>query len=309
MANLEFKDLEVYDIPLLKAWFGEPRHRMCDYTIGGTFMWRDLFQYSYAILDQWLYFRMVIYEDTVAFSLPLGPNREDGILPLIEHAREEGIPLILSVVGKDDLPLIRRHLPDSHERAERDFFDYMYEAQDLIDLVGRPHKSTRNHISKFTRMYADFAFSIIDAGNVQDAKDFIDTYLKNVDTEKDYPSLLEERVKVLEVLDNLELYGMFGGVLTVSGEIVGVSRVEIAGDTLFVHTEKALTDFHGAYQKLMHEFVTTFAADSRVVYVIREDDSGDVGLRRSKMSYNPLYLIEKYTVFADGETESVSPSA
>lgn len=303
VPTLEFKKLELEDIPLLRPWFGQALHRMCDYTVGGTFMWRDLFNYTFAIVGDWLFFRMVIFEDLVAYSLPLGPDRAGGIELLIEHTKAENIPLIFSIVGKDDLPLIRSFFPHAHERAERDFFDYLYEAQDLIDLLGRPHKSTRNHISKFTRMYQDYAFTVIDESNVEDAKAFIETYLKNLETEKDYPSLLEERIKVLEVLDNMKLYGMSGGLLSVSGEIVGVSLGEISGDTLFVHTEKAATDFSGAYQMLMHEFVKAFATDPAIVYVNREDDSGDEGLRRSKMSYNPLHLIEKYTVFTDGRDQ------
>jgi len=301
VSKLEFKDLTLDDIPKLRPWFCNPPSRLCDFTIGGTWMWRDLFTYSYAIVDEWLFLRMVIFEDLVAYSLPLGPNREAGIDYLIEHTKASGESLVFSIVGKGDLPLIESVFPAAFIRPERDYFDYLYETQDLLDLVGRPHKSTRNHISKFLRMYQDYAFERIDESNLAEARTFIETYLKNVVLEKDYPSLLEERIKVLEVLDNLELYGMFGGVLTVSGEIVGLSLGEFCGDTLFVHTEKALTDFAGAYQMLMHEFLKSFATDPDIVYVNREDDSGDEGLRRSKMSYNPIRLIEKYTVFTEGE--------
>lgn len=298
MDKLEFKPLELSDIERLRPWFKEAPHRMCDFTIGGTWMWRDLFNYSFAIHKDCLFFKMKIFDRHDAYSIPLGPCRKSGVDLLVEHSEMTGEPLVFSIVGKDDLPFISSHFADARVRAERDFFDYLYEAQDLIDLVGRPHKSTRNHISKFNRMYSEYSFEKIEEANLPEAKAFIENYLKNVVLEKDYPSLLEERVKVLEVLDNLELYGMFGGVLTVSGEIVGLSLGEISGDTLFVHTEKALTDIAGSYQMLMHEFVKTFATDPNVVYVNREDDSGDEGLRRSKMSYNPIQLIEKYTVFS-----------
>ena len=31
-------------------------------------------------------------------------------------------------------------------------------------------------------------------------------------------------------------------------------------------------------------------------YVNREDDAGDIGLQRSKLSYNPVMMIDKYNV-------------
>jgi hypothetical protein len=45
----------------------------------------------------------------------------------------------------------------------------------------------------------------------------------------------------------------------------------------------------------MTSFVREFTNEN-VIYVNREDDAGDPGLRKSKLSYNPVWLVKKYTV-------------
>lgn len=77
--------------------------------------------------------------------------------------------------------------------------------------------------------------------------------------------------------------------------MVGFSLGEYDGDTLYVHVEKANTDYRGAYQVLMTSFIREFAKEG-IAYVNREDDAGDPGLRKSKLSYNPIWLVKKYTV-------------
>ena len=75
----------------------------------------------------------------------------------------------------------------------------------------------------------------------------------------------------------------------------GFSLGEIIGDTLFTHIEKADRDYEGCYQMLVAQFAQQFAGES-VAFINREDDTGDLGLRTSKLSYHPVALLEKYTV-------------
>ena len=40
---MEFKKLTLNEIPLIKPFFVIQKSRICDYSIGGLFMWRDFF--------------------------------------------------------------------------------------------------------------------------------------------------------------------------------------------------------------------------------------------------------------------------
>jgi hypothetical protein len=96
-------------------------------------------------------------------------------------------------------------------------------------------------------------------------------------------------------VENFDAYGFNGEALRVDGKIVGFFLCEAVYDTLIVHIEKCDRNITGAYQMLAKEEAAKYCVGS-LKYVNREDDSGDEGLRKSKLSYHPAFIAEKYTV-------------
>lgn len=68
----------------------------------------------------------------------------------------------------------------------------------------------------------------------------------------------------------------------------------VCDDTMVVHIEKALTEYEGAYTMINQQFVEHECQD--MVYVNREEDTGDEGLRKAKLSYRPVFMVEKGNV-------------
>jgi hypothetical protein len=62
-------------------------------------------------------------------------------------------------------------------------------------------------------------------------------------------------------------------------------------ETFVVHIEKAFADVQGAYPMINQLFVQHECMKYK--YINREDDAGSEGLRKAKLSYRPLFLVEK----------------
>lgn len=292
---MNFKVLGLEHIERLRPYFTKNLCRICDCTIGGTFIWRDLFHTEFAIIDDILYLKVKYMTGDIAFTPPRGEPcvEKETYERIINYCREIGCVPRLCAVSPHRLERIRELYPDSRATTERAWSDYLYLSDDIKNLPGRKFSGQRNHINKFLREYPGWAFERISESNLHAVRSFFEQYAK--EHVKDYPAYDEGNIKTLEVLDNLEKYKLFGGVLLVDGQVVGASLGEIVGDTLFVHIEKSLTEFNGSYPMLVNQFAKMFAGDG-VVHINREEDDGVEGLRISKLSYHPVELIDKYVV-------------
>ena len=105
----------------------------------------------------------------------------------------------------------------------------------------------------------------------------------------------EKNAEMCVALNSLRLYKeleLRGGLLKVDGKVVAYSVGEpVCDDTIVVHIEKALSDIQGAYTMINQQFVQHECMDFK--YVNREDDVGEEGLRQAKLSYHPVFLVEK----------------
>ena len=65
-------------------------------------------------------------------------------------------------------------------------------------------------------------------------------------------------------------------------------------DTLLIHFEKGNPEYKGVYQAINQMFLANLTDEFTIVN--REQDLGDEGLRKAKLSYNPFNFLRKYKV-------------
>ncbi len=285
----DFKPLTVGDIETVRPYFGYSKTRACDNSVGAMMMWRDYFKVLYAIIDGVLVFSLDGFGERCC-QMPLGKEESRVAAVLKGLLKESGGNLTLCSVAEQDLPVLERYFEVSAQKEEG-WSDYLYNAEDLAFFRGRRFNGQRNHINSFVKNNPGYVLKPIDGSVTGDIMRFMDSFEN--DNRKNSELFDEELVKTREVIGNFDRYGFRGLALYSSGTLTGFSAGEVINDTLFIHIEKARHDVNGAYQMLTSGFVKSCLDD--ISYVNREEDVGDEGLRRSKLSYHPCAMIDKYT--------------
>jgi hypothetical protein len=295
---IPFKRFELSDLPMLRSCYAadhDPTCRICDATPGTATMWRHTFDVRFYCEANTVLYAVRTPDGREAFSFPIGAQPELMLQRTRAHCAACGQAPVFYLVSASKLDMLRHFFGDLEICTDRNDADYLYQRDALVSLAGRKYSAQRNHIHKFEHTAPDWYFETIGSENMDKARQFFAFYKQTV--HKDSVLFDEEERIIDEIFDNYALYGMFGGILCTHGRAIGLSIGEIYKDTLYVHVEKGDISYPGVYQMLSHQFCVTFASPD-VVYVNREDDMGDPGLRKSKLSYHPYALLDKYTVTA-----------
>lgn len=297
-SELKFRPITHSDMETVFQYLQMEKGRTTDFSYAGILMWVDYFKYEFAISDDTLFIKGVVENDTdtPAFSLPVGklPLKES-LEKIRSYCRNHNIPAVLSAVPEYALEELEEAGISSINPLD-DWGDYLYDAEKLSTLSGKKMSKKRNHVNKFDSLYPQSRLVTLDASNVDRAIDFMAT----VDAEgDDVPMAVEERRMTRHLLDLIKEgdIRLEGAILMVGDEVAAFTIGDVKNDTLFVHVEKAARGFEGSYEKINKEFAALMMnRHPEILYINREDDSGDEGLRRAKQSYHPVEILKKYNI-------------
>lgn len=134
---LDFRPLQLEDLPRLRPYFAYSGSRLCDTTPGTVFIWRDMYRTEYALWDNSLYFKVDYPGVGPTFTLPLGGGRLEQFRQIAEYCLQNKLPLRFVPVPKDELDRMLHFFPGSTAQADRDTFDYLYRSEDLKFFRGK----------------------------------------------------------------------------------------------------------------------------------------------------------------------------
>lgn len=288
---IQFKPVRAEDKEELESYLKYTDSRSCDMPFATIYLWRSFYDTTYAICEGCLVFR-TLYEGRVSFSFPVG--KEDpgkAILALIDHCRMSGIPCLMHSITKMEEEWLNRRFPGQFAiDYHRSMADYIYETQALIDLRGKKYHGKKNHVNKFMKTL-DWVYEEIGPDNTRECLDMLYSWLSDNPQKEDKDVIAEVHVSEM-ALKEKDFLGLKGGLIRADGQVVAFSLgEEICKDTFCIHIEKAYYHVSGAYAMINQQFLIHEAGDYK--YVNREDDVGDPGLRKSKLSYHPAFLLEK----------------
>ncbi len=301
MSVLEFKRIELSDKQRAEELLRRSGFRGCDYTFGNNFVWRGIYNIEVCFAEGF-YFCKSGKGKNVRFIFPAGGGDVRTAISLMnEYCGGIGIPLRI-IANKDIAEKIRNEYPDAEIKLIRDICDYVYLSDDLENLKGKKYHAKRNHLNRFYEN--DWSFEPLTADNIEECRAMNKLWRsENVDkcsVSDDTESKLDELCIVECSFKHYDELGYTGGVLRVNGEVQAFTFGEPSSEDCFVvHVEKALRKYQGAYTAVNREFVKSLGG--RYKYINREDDTGSENLRKAKLSYNPIFLEEKYNITFGGK--------
>jgi hypothetical protein len=291
---LSFKLIKLEDRAVLHPVLSQIPYQLCNFTFTNLIIWGYLYSPAYTIIDDML---VIVSQpkEKQYFNFPLGKGEVKPVIDkLIQYTKGKGIPFKMINITEEMKKLLEEYYPNKFLFSfSPDYADYLYNTQNLIFLQGRKYQSKRNHINKFKNLY-NYHYAPMSENDI--AECFVMHQQWSIQHCKKGNFSLESEAcatrKALQLFSKLELEG---GILRVDGKVIAFTLGQAINNTTFdVCIEKALSDYEGAYPMINQQFLKHQV--SGYTYVNREEDLGEEGLRKAKLSYHPLKLIAKYSV-------------
>ena len=290
LLPLQITDRELF----LKYYKDSPPS--CSYlSFANLFIWKDAEEISFFEFNDLLIVTgKSLYDSSRYFMFPIGREMCSKVKPMLIN--EFGDEFNIYGMTEADVSKLQERCGDQFIISrERDMDNYVYLTEKLTTLSGKKLHSKRNHINKFKETY-DYTYEHLCDENYYELTEFTEKWYDSHETSK---TLEMEKTAVFNALNYYKELELKCGIIKVSGSVVAFSVGEkLNDDTALIHIEKADTAYDGSYAIINNEFVKNEWQDFK--YINREDDMGLPGLRKSKMSYKPEFMVEMYSAKVTG---------
>ncbi|MDR3214869.1 MAG: phosphatidylglycerol lysyltransferase domain-containing protein [Bacilli bacterium] len=269
------------------------------------YMWRDMFELSmYEDIENHF---IIIFCNLEGEYFSLNPlcsidKIDKAIDYLINYFQEHNRPfLIHNCVRKVQKRIEEKYGSFFSYELTRDSYDYLYSAQKLMTYSGKKLQKKRNHLNNFLKNYEGRYEIKIISENKQVAQDCIQFTKKWDETKLERDMYIDQEVKgTIDVLNNFDKLSCEGLAIYIDNELEAFSfGTQLNDTTAVVNVEKANPHIVGLYPFIRKQLVSNFFDD--LEFINTEDDVGEENLRKSKLSYQPEYLVEKYSIRRNDE--------
>lgn len=302
---LEFEPISLKKQDMYNEYFKVTPEQSADYTFINLFGLKDIYRLEWAFSDDLVWIRQ--RSPYTLYWAPVGDwNKYDFSKNSPCDISGESIlrvPKTLALIWEE------KNLMKITEL--RDEWEYIYDMDELLELKGNKFHKKKNLFNQFIKndyVYKNIELSIIPEilkFEIKWEKTERETQSEEHDEsieafDKDKIATHEVRAEadvmmintLLENWDNIK--GIKGGALLLDNKIVAYTiACDSIRDTLVIHSERGDKEYRGSYQAINRLFLM-HNKDGNYKYVNREQDTGDMGLRKAKMSYNPIHFVEKY---------------
>lgn len=292
---INYTKIEISDKKWIDTILTEANLPGCHYNFTNIFAWANVFKYRVAKVDDYLIVKGINSEGKPYYFYPVGKCNPQAVLEaMIEDAANNDAEFMLAGLSDENILELNRLFPDKFEfTKQRGSYDYVYLLEKMVALSGRHLSAKRNHINHFIKNN-NWSFEEISPENIAECWEMNVEWCKRRKCKYDV-QLDNESCAVRRCFDNFFDLGLEGGLIRSDGQVIAYTMGDkLNSDTYDIHIEKAFEEIQGGYQMINHEFAILIQRKHpEILYVNREEDMGQEGLRKSKLSYHPDRMEEK----------------
>lgn len=295
----ELKDVTMENAEEIKQYLSKKKMNICDNVITNIFIWSKYYHLKYLKTETgliWLY--MPPFETFTSAPICGQEDYQQNFEIIKDYFHKVlGKKLVMFVVDEDFIQHIDLPKEQYEITQERNYFDYVYDAQKLRSLSGKALHKKKNHVNSFLKEYEGrYEARLLAQADVPLILECVNRWHEAKVSEDPYHRENHEIMGLTYLLKECQnlpylMYGVFvDGVL----EAFSLGTYDEETKTAFIHIEKANAQIRGLYPFINQHFLLDAFANAEKVN--REDDMGLEGLRHAKLSYKPMELLAKYTI-------------
>lgn len=297
--KLEFQPVMAEDISKLRPYFCLRPNKTCDSVFLDSYIWRSYYNIRYAVSDGKAILWLMELDGVPHSAMPMCKEEdlEHYFLETQEYFNNElHVPLRIYLADEEAVKHLNLDPEKYLVKEQEDLKDYLYDGDAMRTLAGKKLHKKKNHLNAFMKEYEGrYEYRRLCCSDRYDVWDFLSTWRETKGDEVD-EHLDPEVEGIHEILKNCSDLNVRMGGVYVDGKLQAftIGTFNSLENMAIIHIEKANPEMRGLYQFINQQFLINEFPD--VTLVNREDDLGLEGLRKAKMSYNPVGFARKYYV-------------
>ena len=287
---MNFIPIQLEDAERYQQHLAQTPQIASDYSFANVWGWAREYDLQWAFSDGLVWIRQ--HSPQPVYWAPVGSwDRIDWPDVFLRNAFSAGFTR-----GPETLANIWQQQVGDRLRIEEDRgnWDYIYDVEELVTLRGNRFHKKKNLLNQFKKR-SDYHYVPFSATMIDQALALQDDWCTWRDCEDSDVLSAENRAIQRVFVDWDRFPELLGGAIMVEDIIVAYTIAEpLDKDTVVIHFEKGCPAHKGIYQAINQMFLESLKGRFRLVN--REQDLGDEGLRKAKMSYHPVDFNQKYRV-------------
>lgn len=296
---LQFKPISENDIEKIIPYFKLRSNKTCDSVFLDVFLWKDFYNVKFDILDEKALFLTMEIDNILYASLPMCKEEDlQKYFYILKNFFNTALNKKLKIYLADEISINILNLNKSEFNINEieDAKDYLYSAEALKTLSGKKLRKKKNHINAFLKENeGNFYYKTLCCEYTKEIMEFLLEWRKDKTNELE-EQLDAELMGIKNILKNCSKLNvtMAGIYVKEKLQAFSIGSYNEKEKMAIIHIEKANAEIRGLYPYINQQFIINAFPNAEIIN--REDDLGLEGLRKAKLSYEPIGYAKKFRI-------------